>query len=213
MLDSCRLHTDNDHANDVAADPEEARVEACPSTEYTKDASKRATHRAPLTPQYHGKHTVRPFRQAPKKSPNRNRLKQTSQSYTRKSEGVSQQENRTPESPTACDTVRCDHETACTRPPQWTVPLVWLCQQGELYDAFLVPGVKLTDATTARLSGGMALLVRKELSRFVDQIHTEYDNFIIWKLSKEILGSESEVVLLGSYTPPANSVLQRNRNY
>ena len=118
MLDSCRLHTDNDHANDVAADPEEARVEACPSTEYTKDASKRATHRAPLTPQYHGKHTVRPFRQAPKKSPNRNRLKQTSQSYTRKSEGVSQQENRTPESPTVCS----DPETACTRPPRGELP-------------------------------------------------------------------------------------------
>ena len=75
-----------------------------------------------------------------------------------------------------------------------------------LYDVFLVPGVKLTDANTARLSGGVALLVRKELSRFVDRIHTEYDNVIILKLSKELLGTESEVVLLGSYTPPANSV-------
>ena len=75
-----------------------------------------------------------------------------------------------------------------------------------LYDVFLVPGVKLTDATTARLSGGVALLVRKELSHFVDEIHTEYDNVIILKLSKELLGTESEVVLLGSYTPPVNSV-------
>ena len=75
-----------------------------------------------------------------------------------------------------------------------------------LYDAFSVSGVKLTDATTARLSGGVALLVRKEMSHFVDQIHTEYDNVIIWKLSKELLGTESEVVLLGSYTHPANSV-------
>ena len=75
-----------------------------------------------------------------------------------------------------------------------------------LYDVFLLPGVKLTDAVTPRLSGGVALLVRKELSRFVDRIHTEYDNIIILKLSKELLGTESEVVLLGSYTPPANSV-------
>ena len=57
-----------------------------------------------------------------------------------------------------------------------------------------------------RVSGGVALLVRKELSRFVDRIHTEYDNIIILKLSKQLLGTESEVVLLGSYTPPANSV-------
>ena len=38
MPDSCRLHLDNDHENDVAADPWEAFVEACPTTEYTDDA-------------------------------------------------------------------------------------------------------------------------------------------------------------------------------
>ena len=38
MPDSCRFHTDNIHENDVAADPEEACVEACPTTEYTDDA-------------------------------------------------------------------------------------------------------------------------------------------------------------------------------
>ena len=81
------------------------------------------------------------------------------------------------------------------------LPLLFL-----LYYVFLMPGVKLTDAATVCLSGGVALLVRKELSRFVDQIHTEYDNAIILKLSKELLGTESEVVLQGSYTPPANSV-------
>ena len=75
-----------------------------------------------------------------------------------------------------------------------------------LYYVFLMPGVKLTDATTVRLSGGVALLVRKELSHFIDQIHTEYDNVIILKLSKELLGTESEVMLQGSYTSPANSV-------
>ena len=79
-------------------------------------------------------------------------------------------------------------------------PLLFL-----LYYVFLMPGVKLTAATTVCLSGGVALLVRKELSRFIDQIHTEYDNAIM-KLSKELLGTESEVVLLGSYTHPANSV-------
>ena len=37
MPDSCRLHTDNDHENDVTADPEEACVEACLTTQ-TDDA-------------------------------------------------------------------------------------------------------------------------------------------------------------------------------
>ena len=75
-----------------------------------------------------------------------------------------------------------------------------------LRDVFHVPGVRLTVATTARLSVSVALLVRKELSPFVCQIHTEYDNVIILKLSSERLGTESNGVLLGSYVPPANSV-------
>ena len=75
-----------------------------------------------------------------------------------------------------------------------------------LQDVFHVPGVTLTDATTARLSGGVALLVRKELSPFVCQIHTEYANVISLKPSSERVGAESNVVLLGSYVPPANSV-------
>ena len=71
----------------------------------------------------------------------------------------------------------------------------------------------LTDANTTRLLGGVALLVKKELSPSVCQIHTECVNGIILKLSSEHLGTESDVVPLGSYVPPANSVLQRNRNY
>ena len=38
MPDSCRFHTDNNHENNVAEDPGEACVEACPTTEYTDDA-------------------------------------------------------------------------------------------------------------------------------------------------------------------------------
>ena len=99
--------------------------------------SKRANYRAPATPQHHGKDTVRPCRQAPKKSPNRNRPKQTSHSHTPKvSVGVSQQEDCTSESPTACDAVCSDPETACTRPPHDELPehdrdspVMWLCQR------------------------------------------------------------------------------------
>ena len=47
---------------------------------------------------------------------------------------------------------------------------------------------------------------KKKSSHFVDQIHAEYDNVVVLKLSKELLGTESEVMLLGSYIPPAKSV-------
>ena len=42
-----------------------------------------------------------------------------------------------------------------------------------LHDVFIVPGVKLTDAVTARLSGCMVLLVRKELGKYIEQITVE----------------------------------------
>ena len=70
---------------------------------------------------------------------------------------------------------------------------------------FFAPGVNFKDVTMACLSVGVALPVRKELGRFVDRIHTEYDTVIILKLSRDFLGTASEVVLLGSYAP-ANSV-------
>ena len=84
MPDSCRLHTDNDHEIDVTADPEEACVEACPTTQ-TDDAQQESNAGATVTPQHHGKHTTASKQQLPKMSPCRNRPKQTSHScYARK---------------------------------------------------------------------------------------------------------------------------------
>ena len=42
-----------------------------------------------------------------------------------------------------------------------------------LHDVFIVPGVKLTDAVTARLSGGVVLLIRKESGKYFEQITVE----------------------------------------
>ena len=78
------------------------------------------------------------------------------------------------------------------------------------YDIFHVSAVKLTDALTARHSGGVALLVRKEFSRYIEQFRTEYDNIVVLKLSKELFGTESDIVLLGTYVPPVNSVYYKD---
>ena len=67
------------------------------------------------------------------------------------------------------------------------------------------PGVRLTEAVTARLSGGLALLVKKRWSSFVKRVHVEYDKMIILKVSKDLLGTEKPVMLLGVYLPPSSS--------
>ena len=66
-----------------------------------------------------------------------------------------------------------------------------------LYTVFVSPGIKLTDA----LSGGVALLVRKQFARFVKQIHVEYDYCVVLQLSKELPGLDKDCILLGVYSP------------
>ena len=78
-----------------------------------------------------------------------------------------------------------------------------------LHDVFIVPGVKLTDAVTARLSGCMVLLVTKELSIYVEQVTVEYDNKIVIKLSKDLFGTNTPIVLLGVYLRPTSSTYYR----
>jgi hypothetical protein len=73
------------------------------------------------------------------------------------------------------------------------------------HDVFLSPAVRLTDAVTARLSGGVALLVRKEFRKYIEKIQLEYDNMVVLKLSKDVLGTDTSVILLGTYLPPITS--------
>ena len=73
------------------------------------------------------------------------------------------------------------------------------------HDVIITPGVRLIEAVTARLSGGLALLVKKQLSSYVERVHVEYDNMIVLKVSKDLLGTEKPVVLLAVYLPPSSS--------
>ena len=73
------------------------------------------------------------------------------------------------------------------------------------HDVIITPGVRLTEAVTARLSGGLALLVKKQWSSFVERVHVEYDNMIVLKVSEDLLGTEKPVLLLMVYLPPSSS--------
>ena len=79
-----------------------------------------------------------------------------------------------------------------------------------MYTVFVSPGIKLTDAPTGRLSGGVALLVRKQFARFVKQIHVEYDYCVVLQLSKELFGLDKDCILLGIVSPPSNSIYYKN---
>ena len=74
------------------------------------------------------------------------------------------------------------------------------------HDVIITPGVRLTEVVTARLSGsgGLALLVKKQWSSFVERVHVEYDNMIVLKVSEDLLGTEKPVLLLMVYLPPSS---------
>ena len=74
-----------------------------------------------------------------------------------------------------------------------------------MHDAFVSNGVKLSDAPTARLCGGIAVLVKKEFVSFINRIDMEYDNCVVLKLSSQLTGFQLDCVLIGIYLPPHNS--------
>lgn len=56
-----------------------------------------------------------------------------------------------------------------------------------------------------RYSGGATILVRKHLSKFVDRVAINVDNFVALKLDKKLMGTEKDVVLISLYIPPYDS--------
>ena len=73
------------------------------------------------------------------------------------------------------------------------------------HDVFLSPGVRLSSSVTSRLSGGVAMLIRKSCAPFVKQIHVEIDNCLVFKLSKSLTGLITDCLLIGMYIPPSQS--------
>jgi hypothetical protein len=75
-----------------------------------------------------------------------------------------------------------------------------------LFDVFISPGVKLSDSVTARLSGGVVILIKKQCATIVKRIHVEIDNCVAFKLPKELTGLSTNCVLIGLYLPPYQSI-------
>ena len=51
-----------------------------------------------------------------------------------------------------------------------------------MYDVFISPGVRSADSATARLSGGVAMLIKKQFANVVTCIHVELVNCTVLKL-------------------------------
>ena len=71
------------------------------------------------------------------------------------------------------------------------------------FTSFVSPAKKLSHH--GRRSGGVIVLVRNVLMRFIKQIEVDYDNVIILEVSKELLSTDANVFVVSTYLNPPNS--------
>lgn len=71
------------------------------------------------------------------------------------------------------------------------------------HDTYLCSAVKLSHQ--GRRSGGVMLLVKKCLAKFVEKIDTIFDQLIVLKLSKTLFKGTYDVMLIAAYVPPQGS--------
>ena len=137
MPDSCIPHTDNDHENDAAADPEEACVEACPTT-HTDDLQQEgdAPGSSDTTASRQAHRETRPAAAEEESQQEQTQTDSSTQRHVEVLQGVSQQRNPTQESPTVYDAstltpILCAHNHHVTSYLSTTraILFVWLCQQ------------------------------------------------------------------------------------
>ena len=79
------------------------------------------------------------------------------------------------------------------------------------YIKFVSPAVKLSHH--GRRSGGVIVLVKQDLSKFIEKIEVECKNVIFLKLSKELFGSEKDVLYISTYIPPHGSPFYDQSDY
>ena len=68
---------------------------------------------------------------------------------------------------------------------------------------FVCPAVKLS--YDGRRSGGLLVMVKKQLAKFIERISVDCDNVIVLKLSGALLGTEEDCLFLSTYVPPCGS--------
>ena len=64
-----------------------------------------------------------------------------------------------------------------------------------------------------RPSGGLVVLVRKSLERFITIIDTKISHIICFKIAKELLNSAKDILFLGTYVHPSDSVFYTDEDH
>ena len=64
-----------------------------------------------------------------------------------------------------------------------------------------------------RPSGGLVILIRKTLERFITIIETKINHVLCFKISKELLNTCKDILFIGTYVHPADSVFYLDEDH
>ena len=73
------------------------------------------------------------------------------------------------------------------------------------------PAEKFT--SSGRPSGGLVILIKKELERYIQVIQTNISHVLCIKFKKELLNSARDLLFIGSYIHPTSSIFYSNKEY
>ena len=65
---------------------------------------------------------------------------------------------------------------------------------------FVSPAIKLSHQ--GKRSRGILVMVRKNMSSFVQEIGVQYHNIVLLKLSKKAFGCDRDIMYIATYIPP-----------
>ena len=73
----------------------------------------------------------------------------------------------------------------------------------EEFDTYIAPAKRLSGH--GRNSGGVICFVRRSLRQFIQNISCAYDNIVTLLISRELIQTESDTLLVSVYIPPQSS--------
>ena len=73
------------------------------------------------------------------------------------------------------------------------------------FKKYFTPAIKISNLTKGRCSGGVIVLVKKEINKFVTELKNSFDNVIALKIAKDIGDLHNDLIILSAYIPPYGS--------
>ena len=73
------------------------------------------------------------------------------------------------------------------------------------------PAIKFS--RLGRPSGGLVTMIRKEFKEFIEKIETNIKNVLCFKINKSLTKTEKDIIFIGTYVHPVNSIFYTDKDY